>query len=564
MTAPSAPDTGTPVLQVRGIVKTYGGVIALDGVSFDLYPGEVHCLAGENGCGKSTLIKIISGAERPDAGEIVIDWRRTSRNEHHRGDHQRHSGYLPRLLAVRKPHRRREHRPHQRRRRTSQALFTRGRTKDGTGYRRRAAPEPRPRRRRPRRCPSPTGSSPPSAAPSVHQARVIIMDEPTTALTHTEVDRLFALVETLRTRGVGLVFVSHKLDEVLRVAQRVTILRSGRQVVTGPTSDFTRQSISESMTGRKISEERLVSELTAEAAVVLDVEGLGRPGAFEDVSFSVREGEILGVTGLLGLGVPHRDRRSPVRRPPRRERHGHGRRNAGEIAVHPRCHRRGYRLRSRGPPDAGPVHGPRHRRQHHRRIPRSVSNTLGHFGQRQDPQDHSCVVRPPAHQGAPRRGPGPLTLWRQCPTRRPGQWLAIRPRVLILNGPTVGVDVGSKEDILEILREEAADGRSIIIISDDVPELVAACHRVLVIRQGRMSHTLENATTSTSTSSWKGWRREQTRAATLLDTQSSRTEQRGHPRPDPAWPDHRDVAAQPGLLLGIDVVRDRAQLDPRR
>ena len=99
----------------------------------------------------------------------------------------------------------------------------------------------------------------------VHEARVIIMDEPTTALTHSEVDRLFALVETLRTRGVGLVFVSHKLDEVLRVAQRVTILRSGRQVVTGPTSDFTRQSISESMTGREISEERLVSQLPADA-----------------------------------------------------------------------------------------------------------------------------------------------------------------------------------------------------------------------------------------------------------------------------------------------------------
>src|SRR6195952_3049245 len=275
MTAPSALDTDKPVLQARDIVKTYGGVTALDGVSFDLRPGEVHCLAGENGCGKSTLIKMISGAERPDSGEIVVD------DVVHRAMNAT-AAITSGIQVIYQDF----------------SLFGNLTVAENIALTSSVAER--------RRLYSPAGAkkiarsiveelrldldldADVSALPVadrqltaicravVHDARVIIMDEPTTALTHNEVDRLFALVETLRSRGVGLVFVSHKLDEVLRIAQRVTILRSGRQVVTGPTSDFTRQSISESMTGREISEERLVSDLPSDAAVVLDVDSLSR------------------------------------------------------------------------------------------------------------------------------------------------------------------------------------------------------------------------------------------------------------------------------------------------
>ena len=224
----------------------------------------MHCLAGENGCGKSTLIKIISGAERPDSGEIVID------DVAHRAMNPT-AAIMSGIQVIYQDF----------------SLFGNLTVAENIALTSAVAER--------RRLYSPAGAQTTarrivdelrlnldldadvSALPVadrqltaicravVHEARVIIMDEPTTALTHSEVDRLFALVETLRTRGVGLVFVSHKLDEVLRVAQRVTILRSGRQVVTGPASDFTRQSISESMTGREISEERLVSELPTDA-----------------------------------------------------------------------------------------------------------------------------------------------------------------------------------------------------------------------------------------------------------------------------------------------------------
>jgi simple sugar transport system ATP-binding protein len=285
--------------------------------------------------------------------------------------------------------------------------------------------------------------------------------------------------------------VSHKLDEVLRVAQRVTILRSGRQVVTGPASDFTRQSISESMTGREISEERLVSELSADASVVLDVEGLARPGAFEDVSFSVREGEILGVTGLLGSGRTEIAEALFGVRPA----------VSGTVKVD------GKPVRLQSIQDAiaaGIGYVPEDRLTQGLFMDRAIGDniiagSLDRYRTRWGTLDNSKTretiralfdrlrIKAP-RAAAPVRSLSGGNAQRVVLAK----WLAIRPRILILNGPTVGVDVGSKEDILEILREEAADGRSIVIISDDVPELVAACHRVLVVLKGRISHTLEN------------------------------------------------------------------------
>jgi simple sugar transport system ATP-binding protein len=490
MTQPSAAGPGTPVLQAIDIVKTYGGVTALDGVSFDLHPGEVHCLAGENGCGKSTLIKIISGAERPDSGEIVID------GVAHRAMnataaitsgiqviYQDFSLFGNLTVAENIA--------------LTSAVAERRRLYSPAGARKIArrivdelrldldldadvATLPVADRQLTAICRA-----------VVHETRVIIMDEPTTALTHSEVDRLFALVETLRSRGVGLVFVSHKLDEVLRVAHRVTILRSGRQVVTGPTSDFTRQSISESMTGREISEERLVSELPADAPVVLEVEGLTRPGAFEDVSFSLRGGEILGVTGLLGSG------RTEIAE----ALFGVLPAASGTVKLD------GKPVRLRSIQDAiaaGIGYVPEDRLTQGLFMDRAIGDniiagSLAQYRTRWGTLDNGKTrktigalfdrlrIKAP-RVAAPVRSLSGGNAQRVVLAK----WLAIRPRVLILNGPTVGVDVGSKEDILEILREEAADGRSIIIISDDVPELVAACHRVLVIRQGRISHTLED------------------------------------------------------------------------
>ena len=489
MTQPSTADTEDAVLRVRDIVKTYGGVTALDGVSFDIRPGEVHCLAGENGCGKSTLIKIISGAERPDSGEIVID------DIAHRAMNPT-AAITSGIQVIYQDF----------------SLFGNLTVAENIALTSAVAER--------RRLYSPANAqkiahsiveelhldldldADVSALPVadrqltaicravVHEARVIIMDEPTTALTHSEVDRLFSLVERLRTRGVGLVFVSHKLDEVLRIAQRVTILRSGSQVVTGPASDFTRQSIGEYMTGRELREERLVSDLSEDAPVVLDVEALTRPGAFEDVSFTVREGEIVGVTGLLGSG------RTEIAE----ALFGVSRASSGTVKLD------GKALQLRSIQDAisaGIGYVPEDRLTQGLFMDRAIGDniiagSLDRYRTRWGTLDNTktrTVIRElfdrlrikASRITAPVRSLSGGNAQRVVLAK----WLAIRPRVLILNGPTVGVDVGSKEDILEILRGEAADGRSIIIISDDVPELVAACHRVLVVRQGRISHTLE-------------------------------------------------------------------------
>jgi simple sugar transport system ATP-binding protein len=489
MTPDSVPDPGAPVLAVRDIVKTYGGVVALDGVSFDLYPGEVHCLAGENGCGKSTLIKIISGAEKPDSGEIVVD------EVAHRAMNSTAAitsgiqviyqdfslfGNLTVAeniaLTSAVAERRRLYSPAGARTTARRIVDELGLSLDLDAD---VAELPVADRQLTAICRA-----------VVHDARVIIMDEPTTALTHTEVDRLFALVETLRTRGVGLVFVSHKLDEVLRVAQRVTILRSGRHVVTGPTSEFSRQSIGEAMTGRQISEKRVVTDLPDDAEVVLDVEGLTRPGAFEDVTFTVRAGEILGVTGLLGSG------RTEIAEAL------FGVRPAASGTV--RVDGTSVALRSiQDAIDAGIGYVPEDRLTQGLFMERAIGDniiagSLDRYRTRWGTVDNGktkATIRELFDRlriKAPRVS-APVRSLSGGNAQRVvlAKWLAIKPRVLILNGPTVGVDVGSKEDILDLLRGEATDGRSIMMISDDVPELVAACHRVLVVRQGRIAHLLD-------------------------------------------------------------------------
>jgi simple sugar transport system ATP-binding protein len=489
MTTLASTDAPTPVLQVRDIVKTYGGVTALRGVSLDLVPGEVLCLAGENGCGKSTLIKIISGAEKPDAGEIVVDGvSRSGMNTTaaiKSGIQVIYQDFslFPNLSVA------------------ENIVLTAAVADRRRLYSLRAAR--------------------PAAEAIVHElglsldldadveslsvadkqltaicralvndARIIIMDEPTTALTHTEVERLFTLVEKLRARGVALMFVSHKLDEVLAVSQRVTILRSGQHVVTSESSQLDRRSIARHMTGRDVDDSRVVSELTPEAPAVLEVEGLGRRGAFQDISFTLRRGEILGVTGLLGSGRTEIAESLFGVLPAER----------GTVRVD------GDVVRIRSIDDAvatGIGYVPEDRLSQGLFLQRSIADNMiagslgGHrtrWGTLAAGEIRATIdrlftrlrIKAPS-ASVPVRSLSGGNAQRVVLAK----WLANRPKVLMLNGPTVGVDVGSKEEILEILRHEAAGGMSIMVISDDAAELVASCHRVLVIRRGRLDHVLE-------------------------------------------------------------------------
>lgn len=473
-----------PVLQVRNIIKTYGGVRALDGVSLSLVSGEVHCLAGENGSGKSTLIKIISGVERPDSGEIVIDGEshpHTTPSSAIRAGIQviyQDFSLFPNLTAAENIAMlseladRRKISSRKRIRAAAEAIVT------DLGL----------------RIDLDADVADLSVADRqliaicralVGEARVLIMDEPTTALTHSEVQRLFTIVRRLQERGVAVVFVSHKLDEVLAISQHVTVVRNGAVVESGAAVDFTARSIAKAMTGREVSEERLVDDLSPDQKPLLVVEGLGREGAFSDASFSLASGEILGITGLLGSG------RSEIAE----ALFGVAPADTGTIVIN------GREGRIRSIADAvkaGIGYVPEDRLTQGLFLEKSiadnmVASSLDKYRSRALVLDRRRIARSMADLFARLRIKAPNV---QAPVRSLSggnaqrvviaKWLDRKPSVLMLNGPTVGVDIGSKEEIFAILREQAAEGMGIIVISDDIPELVTSCHRVLIVRAGRI------------------------------------------------------------------------------
>ncbi|AOT02507.1 sugar ABC transporter ATP-binding protein [Arthrobacter sp. U41] len=478
-----------PVLEVRNIVKTFGGVAALSDVSLDLFPGEVLCLAGENGCGKSTLIKIISGAEKPDSGEILVDGNSYSSMDPTAAIKSgiqviyQDFSLFPNLTVAenivltaavagrRRLYSARAARP------AAQAIV------DDLGLNLDLDADVEQLSVADKQLTA-------ICRALVSDARVLIMDEPTTALTHTEVDRLFVIVERLRAKGVGLIFVSHKLDEVLKISQRVAILRSGKNVVTSPAATLDPNAIAFHMTGRELDETRHVSQLDPASDVVLELDGLGLKGAYKDVSFNLRSGEILGLTGLLGSGrteiaeslfgaVPH---------------------DSGAIKIN------GTEVPIRSIKDAleaGIGYVPEDRLTQGLFMDKSIADNIIAGS----PNEHTTRFGTLDFPAVRKTIQGLFTRLRvkapnvQSPVRTLSggnaqrvvlaKWLARRPRILMLNGPTVGVDIGSKAEILSILRAEAAQGMGIIVISDDAPELVACCHRVIVVRHGRVVEILE-------------------------------------------------------------------------
>lgn len=474
---------------MREIVKTFGGVKALDSVSLEVYPGEVLCLAGENGCGKSTLIKIISGAERPDSGTIVIDGVThtvmDTTNAIKQGIQVIYQDFslFPSLSVAENiaitssvANRRRTFSPREAR---EAALAV---TEDlGLDIDLDATVEEL----------SVADKQLTAICRALNSnARLLIMDEPTTALTHSEVNRLLAVVERLRARQVGLIFVSHKLDEVLQVSQRVTILRSGKLVITARADGLTSRVIAEHMTGRELDETRNVIELVPAAEAVLEVEGLELAGAYTSVSFSLRRGEILGLTGLLGSG------RTEIAE----SLFGALAPDAGTVKVAGKT----VRLRHiRDAITAGIGYVPEDRLTQGLFLDKPIADNIIASSLDQ----HVYRGRLLNRQAVKTTIDGLFTRLRvkapnvQAPVRTLSggnaqrvvlaKWLARNPQVLILNGPTVGVDVGSKAEILNILRAEAASGKGIMLISDDAPELVASCHRVLVVRHGRITDVLE-------------------------------------------------------------------------
>ena len=481
--------TAAPLLVARGITKRFGGVTALNDVGFDVRPGEVHTLVGENGSGKSTLIKIIAGVHPPDAGTIAVGDETF--------DHLTPRGAIalgiqvifqdfslfPNLtvaeniaISTQVAERRKLVRAADARRIAAEVVSRIGASLDLGALVMELSVADR--------------QLTAICRALQQQARIIFMDEPTTALTRREVQALFRVVQVLKDRGVALVFVSHKLDEVMQVSERITVLRNGVVVAAGTVEEFDRASLVRAMTGRPLTDTPPSDSVRADEPPVLAVEGLTLRGAFEDVSFTVRPGEVVGVTGLLGsgrteiaeslFGIRHADSgRIEVDGRPVRIRRVRDAVRAGIGYVPPDRLTQGVFLDQ--PISLNIIAG-------------SLDRLVGRLNLFRRHEADRVVQRATrdfrivmSSSAAPVRSLSGGNQQRVVLSK----WLTRNPRILMLNGPTVGVDVMSKHEILDMLRAKADEGVAVLVISDDVPELVAVCHRVLVVRRGRIADVLE-------------------------------------------------------------------------
>jgi simple sugar transport system ATP-binding protein len=475
------------VLELAGISKRFGGVQALTGIDLEIRAGEVHCLAGENGSGKSTLIKIISGVQPPDpGGRIVINGtpcaNLSTTESIRRGIQviyqdlslfpnltvaeniaiaQHHGASLVRWGAIRL---------------TAEAAMRQLDVRlDPDAY---VADLPIAQRQLVAICRA-----------MAADAQLVIMDEPTASLTRHEVDALLALTRQLKNRGVAVVFVSHRLDEVLEVSDRVTVLRNGQKLGTYDASGMSDSVLGELMIGRSISYE--TQRFTAaNAAVVLAVDGLSRDGDFENVSLSVRQGEILGLTGRLGSGRTEFALSLFGMRPADR----------GRIIIEGR--EMPLRHSTRDAIASGIAYVSEDRLTLGLAMRHPISDNLllttldgmrGLTGlvpdERREERVRSWIGKLGIKASEPANPVGTLSGGNQQRVVL-AKWLATEPRLLVLDSPTVGVDIGAKEGIYMAVRQLAAEGIAVIIISDEIPEVMYHTHRVLVMQHGRITHEL--------------------------------------------------------------------------
>jgi len=484
-----------PVVAVRDLSKSFAGVKALDHVTLEILAGEIHSLAGENGSGKSTLIKVISGVHAPDSGTIELggqSFARLTPVEAIRNGVQviyQDFSIFPNLTVM-----------------ENLALTTElAANRRLANWRRfrRIAEEAVAKIDFRVDLDATVGDL--SVADKqlvaisralMSDAKLIIMDEPTTALTSKEVDALFGIILDLKARGISTLFVSHKLGEVFQISERFTVLRNGRVVVTSQPDELDRRSFAKYMTGRDFEDSRF--QATNESAEpVLEVAGLGLGDAFDDVSFALRSGDILGITGLLGSG----------RTELALALFGALRPDRGELRV------KGQAVALRGIRSAianGIGYVPEDRLSEGLMLERSIGDNIviGHIDTlvSRGMIDSDRMAADVGHwvealKIATPDPDNPVNTLSGGNQQRVvlAKWLATKPDILILNGPTVGVDIGSKHDIHEILHRLARDGMGIIIISDDIPEILLNCNRILLMRQGRIDCELDPATTTEET-----------------------------------------------------------------
>jgi ABC-type sugar transport system ATPase subunit len=482
-----------PVVEVAGISKRFGGIQALADVSLQLHAGEVHALVGANGAGKSTLKNVIAGGLVPDEGRILVDGEpvvmRKPADGLRLGIHAVHQelGLIPwmsvqdNLYLSRYPTKVPGIVSGRRLRRTARRDLTDfGLSHISPGTRVGSLSVGQQQLVEISRA---TSSSP----------RCLLLDEPSAVLVGPELELVLATVERLRDEGVAIVYVSHRLEEVFRLADRVTVLRNGSVVETAPTADFTTDGLIRAMTGRAVVHTR-VTPPERRPDTRLRVTGVGAGGRLKDVSLEVRAGEIVGLAGLIGSGRSHLVKAI----------YGIDPRDEGEVLVD------GRRLPPGRPAQAlseGVVLVPEDRKGAGLVIDMSIAQnlTLPHTtavarrgwidrGRRRD-----LATRLAALVGiAKERLAAPVSQLSGGNQQKVAlaRWLKEDPAVFIVDEPTRGVDVGAKEDIYRLLREVADRGSAVLVVSSEFEELLALCHRVLVMRGGAIVGEADPATSS--------------------------------------------------------------------
>ena len=476
-------DESDTFIQLRSIRMEYPGVVALAGVDVDIPRGRVTALVGENGAGKSTLVSILAGLKPAYTGSIVIDGVITTLHSPAKAAEagialvQQELSLVPELsvaeniLLGRPPHT------------AVPGAFSPRKLQSEVDRLLKEMGIDLPARR-------PVRQLSPAQAQLVEimkglarRPRLLILDEPTSSLTSVETALLMTVIRRLRDQGTSVLYISHKLDEVLHIADHVTVLRDGRKVESGPTSSWTEDRLIRTMVGRDLSQ---FFHRTAHAIgdVILDVSGISVPGRFENVSFAVRKGEIVGMAGLVGAGRTEVAEAIFGLVPPR----------SGVISI------AGLPVRLNQPRSAirqGIALVPEDRRQDGivGELTTATNITVanlrrysswGWMSRRHERNDIGSIaervnLKPETFRRAIRKLSGGNQQKAVI-----SKWLLCNPRVLILDEPTRGIDVGAKSEIYELIHELTAAGLGVLLISSEMPEILGMSDRVLVMRKGAL------------------------------------------------------------------------------